>query len=77
MIIELAIQIRPIYEQFKKIIINTRCSRTRISGGSGIDKADIAGFVDIVHDLDKLLYLLEDNVADKFIEFSSGVKFYS
>jgi len=48
-----------------KTIINIGCGRTRIPGSIGIDRANIPGFVDIVHDLDKLPYPITDNIADE------------
>lgn len=49
----------------EKTIINIGCGRTRIPGSIGIDRANIPGFVDIVHDLDKLPYPITDNFADE------------
>ena len=43
-------------ENMKKVIVNLGCDKTRIPGSIGVDGVKIKGFVDIVHNLNKLPY---------------------
>lgn len=47
------------------IIINIGCGKTRIPGSMGVDRVDIPGYVDVVHDLNVTPYPFEANFADE------------
>jgi len=49
----------------RKIIINFGCGKTRIPNSIGIDRVKISGYVDKVHNLNKLPYPFKDNYADE------------
>lgn len=42
-------------------ILNIGCGRTRIPGSIGMDRADIPGYVDVVHNLDELPFPFTGN----------------
>lgn len=50
---------------FDKIIINVGCGKTRIPNSIGLDRVEISGFVNTVHDLNCVPYPFHDNYADE------------
>lgn len=46
-------------------IINIGCGKTRIPGSIGVDRVEIPGYVDVVHDLNATPYPFEDDSADE------------
>lgn len=49
----------------KKIILNLGCGKTRIPGSIGVDRVEIDGYVDVVHNLDILPYPFKKNSVDE------------
>ncbi len=49
----------------KPTIINLGCGKTRIEGSIGVDRTEIPGYVDIVHNLNITPYPFDDNSIDE------------
>jgi SAM-dependent methyltransferase len=49
----------------KKIIVNLGCGTVRLPNSIGVDRVKIKGFVDKVHDLDKVPYPFKSNSVDE------------
>lgn len=49
----------------KRTIINLGCGTVRIPGSVGLDRVKIPGFVDVVHDLDRLPYPFKAETVDE------------
>ena len=49
----------------ERAIINIGCGQTRIPGSIGVDRVLIPGYVDVVHDLNRIPYPLADDFADE------------